>query len=749
MNKKDNLQGIRAAMACNIPEDAKSFELSGRLQWQLAFTIINSIINIASTVLNVMTIIVYRIHKQLETKSNIIIASMAIAGIILAASELLTTLGARTLSRWHLTEAWSAWCVAQNYIEAVLDYFILHAIALTSIQRQVIISKILRPVLHKKLWKMKAMLLTIVLYIIGVCLPMSIVFKGKWLNMTAFHGCKYSCKRNNVASFYYELVQTFLLFVVPSLIILGNYAFIHHQIRKKSRASRRKLRRASFLPKQKNRKTDMQTTLNITVILLVLAVFCFPKEILILVTLFKATKLNSSSLFIVVILSNIFQQFASFIHVLTNTKFRAKFINTFSTKKEKTMIWTPGSSMIGRKRLVQLPYSFSGHQASRDYELRTRSFSFHNSPYRRCNTKSITILTTNNSSNVQLSQLESKITIIGDYSQERQNTQDVNVLTLKVPTTQPILNASSESDDMKLLPKPPVKNVLDVKEMLTPAAMNSASEGVKMLPKSSTKQASDKKPATSAENGAMRKKKMHPSPSAKQAPPDMKTSTPSSVHAASHGNKLLCKSSAEQALDKEPVFSTANGATRDAKVLKSPSEKQAPDGIKISTPYSVHATSEEMKMLPKSSTKQASDKEPALSAENGDTSDVKVVHSPSKEQAFADMKIFAPSLVHATSEETKTLPKSFTKQAPGDMEKFTDPSRSDTNSNVKMLHSPLFRLSSDVTKISIALSMNIRSGDVKVFPVTSTNYKDITESSEMTVAVVNLAPKQTEQPEFV
>ncbi|XP_065062693.1 melatonin receptor type 1A-like [Rhopilema esculentum] len=302
----------------------------GKNSLALTFITLLNCLNIAGIALNTMIIIVYRRNRQLKTKSNIIIVSMAITSIVLASSEMICSTRvfiSWTNARWYLN---GSWCALQSCLEAILCHFTIHAIAAMAIQRQNIISKILKPNIQTKLLRTKLLLLATLTYITLISIPMFFYFQTSWVNLTMFLGCE-SAKRESSGSLYYRAAYIGILFAIPFVVIFINYIYIHYRIKQKSLPLQRELKRRQ-LRKGANLRADSYSGLNIIVILSFSTLFSLPTEVLSMV--FKENMLSGDGAWIfyaAAVMSKIFEMFSALVHACASTRYRVKLRKSFIT----------------------------------------------------------------------------------------------------------------------------------------------------------------------------------------------------------------------------------------------------------------------------------------------------------------------------------------------------------------------------------------------------------------------------------
>ena len=302
----------------------------GKNSLALTFITLLNCINIAGIALNTMIIKVYRRNRQLKTKSNIIIVSMAITSIVLASSEMICSTRvfiSWTNARWYLN---GSWCALQSCLEAILCHFTVHAIAAMAIQRQNIISKILKPNIQTKLLRTKLLLLATLTYITMISIPMFFYFQTSWVNLTMFLGCE-SATRESSGTLYYRAIYIGILFAIPFVVTFINYIYIHNRIKHKSLPLQRELKRRQ-LRKGANLRTDSYSGLNIIVILSFSTLFSLPTEVLSMV--FKENMLSGDEAWIfyaATVMSKVFEMFSALVHACASTRYRVKLRKSFVT----------------------------------------------------------------------------------------------------------------------------------------------------------------------------------------------------------------------------------------------------------------------------------------------------------------------------------------------------------------------------------------------------------------------------------
>lgn len=329
-NSSLNMTKHTAVQICTNMEDGKL---------KLACLVINAIISVLGIVMNAVVIAVYRKNKQLKTKSNVIIATMAMVSIPLAVLEFVCSLVHMVNSRAF---PYTYWLKIVKCIEAVLGYFIIQATTLMSIQRRSIISNINRPTIQTNVKKMKLILLATVLYTSAITLPLSIADQTVWLNITFYIGCHHL--KVNKAVHYYRIGHFLLVSFVPSCLVIGIYSYIQNQIQRKSgtlhmRPGRESLKRGSV------RRVDRQSSLTIVVIVVFFILFHFPREVMTLQLIIRKQLEEKRWLYLVTItLSNMFQQFSSLVHVCTSTRYRMKMRQSFARTEQSAQTRESGIS---------------------------------------------------------------------------------------------------------------------------------------------------------------------------------------------------------------------------------------------------------------------------------------------------------------------------------------------------------------------------------------------------------------------
>ena len=285
-----------------------------------AFVLLNACINIAGLISNALLIAVYMKNKQLKTKSNVIIAAMAVASIPLAVTELICSLihifGSAKYPSEHLL-------TAQNCVEVVFGYYIVQAIALMSVHRRFIVSKIQRPSVQTNVRRVKRILVLMMVYTAVISLPLIIEFNAAWLNVTFFIGCV--CIDTSSFLYCYRLSHSILASLIPSFVIICTYGYVQKQIKRKSVPRQTSIRNGRI------RRADRQSRINIFVILIFYLLFYFPRETMTFLFIVQKELSRQKWLyFAAILMSNLFEQFSSLVHVCTSTRYRLKLRQSFA-----------------------------------------------------------------------------------------------------------------------------------------------------------------------------------------------------------------------------------------------------------------------------------------------------------------------------------------------------------------------------------------------------------------------------------
>ena len=277
-------------------------------------------LNIAGIAINAMIMFVYQKFKQLRTKSNVIIVAMCITGILLAVSEMACSI-VHMIAPAHNPN--KHWVTAQKGIEAVLSCYCIQATAILSIQRQFIVNNIQRPHVHTKLLRMTLTLIAMAIVTATASIPLIIMSNTVWLNAT-FYTSKQTIETESRQYYYYRIIFTALFSLCPSCITIGSYCYIEHRVRRKSKNLHKRIRR-DLLNRRMQKKADMQTSLGVVAILTFIIVFHIPNEAMTFLLVAQERLIPQKWMyFVTILMSNIFQQCASLIHVCTSTRYRVK-----------------------------------------------------------------------------------------------------------------------------------------------------------------------------------------------------------------------------------------------------------------------------------------------------------------------------------------------------------------------------------------------------------------------------------------
>ena len=287
--------------------------------FKMAYLVSNLGLNIIGIASNAIVVFVYKKNKQLRTKSNLIIATIGFASILLAVSEI-----AFSVSHLVARERYPTmhWVTVQNCIEAIISYYSIQAMALMSVQRRTIVSQIRRPNNHTNLFHIKIILLAIGCITAATSIPLINMLSTVWLNITFYFSCNFLDKGRD----YYYLHIAFLgvFSFVPLCVTIGSYSYINNRIQRKSGTLRKKIKRES-LKRGKLKRADMQSSLGITTILIFLIIFCLPREIMALLLAAQRRPISQRWLYVAgMLMSNVFQQFLSLVHACTSMRYRLK-----------------------------------------------------------------------------------------------------------------------------------------------------------------------------------------------------------------------------------------------------------------------------------------------------------------------------------------------------------------------------------------------------------------------------------------
>ena len=285
-------------------------------------------INITGIVINTIIICVYQKNKQLKTKSNVIIVTVGIASIILAASEIVCAAAYIISTVQYLTKDW---LTVQRCIESVLSSYCILAMALMSVQRLSATSHMQRPNAHTNLLKTKILLLLIGSFTTVTSIKVVSMFNTVWFNITFYmsrHITKLDSKSN-----YFWMIYNALFSFLPSCVTIGSYIYIENRIRRKSGTLQRKIKRQS-LSRSISTRADMKSSWGIIIILIFIIIFHFPTEALTFLLATQRKLLPHKWLYLAsILMSNIFQQYLPTILACTSTRYRLKLRKSFIRTK--------------------------------------------------------------------------------------------------------------------------------------------------------------------------------------------------------------------------------------------------------------------------------------------------------------------------------------------------------------------------------------------------------------------------------
>ena len=302
-----------------------------------AYLVSNLGLNIVGVASNAIVVFVYKKNKQLRTKSNVIIATIGFASILLAVSETVFSVAHLVARERYPT---MHWVTVQNCIEAIISYYSIQAMALMSIQRRTIVSQIRRPNNHTNLFHIKIILLAIGGITAATCIPLINMLRTTWLNFTFYFSCNFPEKGSDYYYFHIAFLAAFSF--VPLCVTVGSYSYINNRIKRKSGTLRKKIKTES-LKRGKLKRADMQSSLGITTILIFIIIFCLPREIMALLLAVQRSPIPQRWLYFAsMLMSNVFQQFLSLVHACTSMRYRLKLRQSFT--RPETSIQTTESA---------------------------------------------------------------------------------------------------------------------------------------------------------------------------------------------------------------------------------------------------------------------------------------------------------------------------------------------------------------------------------------------------------------------
>eukprot|EP00794_Sanderia_malayensis_P012229 gene12229-13489_t len=304
---------------------------------RLAFIIVNMLVDVFATAFNIITLVVYWQFKELQRKANVSIFAMALAALVLTASHLgVTILG--TIGEDMSID--KVWCSAEGFVEMVLGYFVVQTVALTSMQRQSIVSKITRPNSHQKLWKAKIKGIITIVWVSCLSIPLVTCFQTQHIDTTIYHKCYNNNHYRNLTSTFsvsqlYQMAHLVVLFVIPSFVILCNYVYIYIVVKKKSTITHKGL--------QRNRPAvPTRLCCGIMVMLVAYILTMLPKNLFIFTENTRLLRVPRLALFTTNLLSNVFLQFSSLLHMFTSTRFKIKLMKFLRSRtSNQTQQLTP------------------------------------------------------------------------------------------------------------------------------------------------------------------------------------------------------------------------------------------------------------------------------------------------------------------------------------------------------------------------------------------------------------------------